>query len=169
MAEPHESLLAPDSTTNLPEDPAYVELLELDHSEFFEIVKRHPDSLICWALLAEGSLNAGTLPADIAAYAYARTGYHRGLDLLRKSGWRGSGSIPWEHQPNQGFLRSLWALSRAAERLGESDEAQRCRQFLRDSSEAAYLALCPSDGGTEQSQPIEDNRAGDHQEGGEHN
>jgi hypothetical protein len=75
------------------------------------------------------------------AYAFARTGYHRGLDQLRRSGWRGTGPIPWEHEPNRGFLRSLHALGEAAAALGEDDEAARCRAFLRDSSAAAVAAL----------------------------
>lgn len=145
MAETHENLLAPLSVTRLPEDPAYAELVGLGREDFLGIVKRHPDSLFCWALLAEGSLNAQTLAADVAAYAYARTGYHRGLDALRRAGWRGSGEVPWEHEPNRGFLRALWALSQAAERLGETDEAERCAQFLRDSSKEGYHALTGRD------------------------
>lgn len=141
MAETRENLLAPESVTTLPEDPAYRELLECGPEGFLDVVKGHPDSLLCWALLAEGSLNANTLASDVAAYAYARTGYHRGLDALRRNGWRGSGAVPWEHESNRGFLRALWALSRAAERLGEMEEAQRCAQFLRDSSQAGYQAL----------------------------
>lgn len=141
MPDTHENLLAPESRTELPEDTAYAELLGSSREEFLEIVKRHPDSLLVWALLAEGSLNANHLGADVAAYAYARTGYHRGLDLLRRNGWRGSGHVPWEHEPNQGFLRALWALSQAAGRLGEDEEAERCSQFLRDSSETAYEVL----------------------------
>ena len=77
----------------------------------------------------------------VAAYAYARTGYHRGLDALRRNGWKGSGQIPWEHEPNRGFLRALWALSVAAGRIGEAEEQERCAQFLRDSSEEAFQAL----------------------------
>jgi Protein of unknown function (DUF3151) len=77
----------------------------------------------------------------VESYAYARTGYHRGLDALRRAGWRGQGPIPWEHEPNQGFLRSLRALGRAAEAIGESDEAERCDTFLRDSSATAADAL----------------------------
>ena len=67
--------------------------------------------------------------------------YHRGLDQLRRSGWHGTGPIPWEHEPNRGFLRSLSMLGRAADAIGEDDEAQRCDQFLRDSSAAAAAAL----------------------------
>jgi len=79
--------------------------------------------------------------APVAAYAYARTGYHRGLDQLRRSGWHGHGPVPWEHEPNRGFLRSLYLLSVAATAIGETDEAERTRQFLRDSSPAAADAL----------------------------
>ena len=45
--------------------------------------------------------------------------------------------MPWSHEPNKGFLRALAALSRAAGEIGESDEQQRCAQFLRDSSAEA--------------------------------
>ena len=91
-----------------------------------------PTSSLAWATLAEEALAAGG--RDVEAYAYARTGYHRALDQLRKSGWRGQGPVPWSHEPNRGFLRSLAALSRAARAIGESDEEARCAQFLRDSS-----------------------------------
>ena len=77
----------------------------------------------------------------VTAYAYARTGYHRGLDQLRRSGWRGNGPIPWEHEPNRGFLRALHLLGEAAAAIGEEDEAIRTREFLRDSSPAAAEAL----------------------------
>jgi hypothetical protein len=70
-----------------------------------------------------------------------RTGYHRGLDLLRRSGWKGTGPIPWEHAPNRGFLRALWALAVAAGRIGDTVEQERCAQFLRDSTEAGYQEL----------------------------
>ena len=78
---------------------------------------------------------------DVTAYAYARVGYHRSLDLLRRNGWKGHGPVPWEHEPNRGFLRALAALAQAADRIGEAPEAQRCAEFLRDSSPAAYDAL----------------------------
>jgi hypothetical protein len=79
----------------------------------------------------------------VAAYAYARTGYHRGLDQLRRAGWKGYGPIPWEHEPNRGFLRALHMLASAAAAIGEDDEAERCSSFLRDSSPAAAAALEP--------------------------
>ncbi len=106
-----------------------------------EIVAEHPSSSLCWALLAEGSLRIGSREGDVAAYAYARTGYHRGLDSLRRAGWKGAGPVPWEHVPNRGFLRALWALAQAAQRIGEKEEYERCSQFLRDSSETGYKEL----------------------------
>jgi hypothetical protein len=77
----------------------------------------------------------------VTAYAFARTGYHRGLDQLRQNGWHGAGPVPWSHRPNQGFLRSLHQLAVAATAIGETDEAARCAQFLRDCDPAAGDAL----------------------------
>ncbi len=99
---------------------------------------RFPSYCAAWAALAEQAMAAGQ---PVAAYAYARTGYHRGLDQLRRAGWHGHGPIPWEHQANQGFLRALHMLAVAAAAIGEDDEAQRCREFLTDSSAAAAAAL----------------------------
>ena len=70
----------------------------------------------------------------VAAYAYARTGYHRGLDQLRRAGWNGHGPIPWEHEPNRGFLRALHLLAVAAAAIGEDDEASRCQRVPPRSS-----------------------------------
>ena len=103
-----------------------------------EVAAAHPTSALAWATLAEQAL-AGD--QNVEAYAFARTGYHRSLDALRKSGWRGQGPVPWRHEPNRGFLRSLAALTRAARVIGESDEEQRCRTFLRDSSPEGADAL----------------------------
>lgn len=89
------------------------------------VAARQPRFLDAWARLAE---LAGD---DVEAYAYARVGYHRGLDTLRGAGWRGSGYVRWRHQTNRGFLRSLEALRRAAEAIGEVDEEERCALFLR--------------------------------------
>ena len=84
-----------------------------------------PRCLQAWADLAE----LATDPVD--RYAYARVGYHRGLDALRAAGWRGSGYVRWRHESNRGFLRSLDALRQAAAALGETDEEKRCDLFLR--------------------------------------
>jgi hypothetical protein len=102
------------------------------------VAARFPAHSGAWAALAAAAL-AEKQP--VTAYAYARTGYHRGLDALRRNGWKGHGPVPWSHVPNQGFLRCLHALSLAAAEIGESDEAARCAQFLRDSDPAAADAL----------------------------
>jgi len=88
------------------------------------------------ALDAARSLPPDQRRAAVAAepidrYAFARVGYHRGLDALRAAGWRGSGYVRWRHEPNRGFLRSLHALQLAAGAIGETDEEQRCALFLR--------------------------------------
>lgn len=88
------------------------------------VVGRWPRSLEAWAAL-------GDLGRDeVEAYACYRVGYHRGLDRLRQSGWRGSGYVRWSHPTNQGFLRSLAGLGRTAGALGEHDEEHRCAEFL---------------------------------------
>lgn len=141
MNETHPNLLAADVVVHLPVDPALTEIAEAGRDGFLDVVKRHPESSLCWALLAEGCLRSEELGSSVAAYAYARTGYHRGLDQLRRNGWKGSGHVPWSHEPNRGFLRCLWALSVAAGRIGEAEEQERCAQFLRDSDEKAYAIL----------------------------
>jgi Protein of unknown function (DUF3151) len=102
------------------------------------VAARHPAYSAAWGRLAELALRAGEV---VPAYAYARTGYHRGLDQLRRAGWKGHGPVPWSHEPNQGFLRCLHMLARAADAIGEADEAARCAQFLRDCDPAAADAL----------------------------
>ena len=141
MSETHPNLMASDVVVLLPEDPALAAIAERGRENFLEVVAAHPTSSLCWALMAETCLVESDLGSSLAAYAYARTGYHRGLDALRRNGWRGQGPVPWEHEPNRGFLRALWALSVAAGRIGDLEEEQRCAQFLRDSSEEAYQAL----------------------------
>ena len=103
-----------------------------------KIAARFPAYSAAWASLAERAYAQGD---PVTAYAYARTGYHRGLDQLRRAGWKGHGPVPWEHEPNRGFLRALAALAVAAGRIGEAAEEERCSSFLRDSSPAAYDAL----------------------------
>jgi hypothetical protein len=103
-----------------------------------ELAARYPASSAAWATLSEQALAERRF---VVAYAFARTGYHRGLDQLRRSGWKGHGPIPWSHEPNRGFLRCLAARARAADAIGEADEAARCAQFLRDSDPSAADAL----------------------------
>ncbi len=123
--------------TLLPEDPAAAQLAAGDEPR--DVVVAHPESPLAWATLAERALVAGA--DDVVAYAFARVGYHRSLDLLRRNGWKGQGPVPWEHVPNRGFLRALAALAKAAAAIGETAEEERCAAFLRDSSPEAYDAL----------------------------
>lgn len=131
-------LMAGPPPTHLPDDPAAVELAS--GAAAADVVRSHPESPIAWATLAEGALADDEID-DVTAYAYARVGYHRSLDQLRRNGWKGTGPVPWEHEPNRGFLRALAALASAADRIGEAPEATRCADFLRDSSPTAYDEL----------------------------
>lgn len=131
------NLLAP--PTRLPVDPA-TELLDAG-TEPAEVAAAHPASSAAWATLAEAALAAGGTDSVVTGYAYARTGYHRGLDALRRAGWKGQGPIPWAHEPNRGFLRALGALARAAAAIGEDDEATRCRELVVASDPQAVTVL----------------------------
>src|SRR6266571_9480166 len=128
----HGNMLAGPPATYLPEDPAAAELDA--GADPAAVAAAHPACLAAWAALADAAAERGE---PVTSYAFARTGYHRGLDQLRRAGWRGNGPIPWEHEPNQGFLRSLYLLGAAAAALGEDGEAARTDDFLRDSSPAA--------------------------------
>ncbi|MFD8805404.1 DUF3151 domain-containing protein [Streptomyces sp. NPDC059597] len=134
----HKNLLGGPEPTHLPENEEAYRLLAEDSLAPAEVVATYPTFSLAWATLADDAFEAGRV---VESYAYARTGYHRGLDQLRRAGWKGHGPIPWSHRPNRGFLRCLAALTRAADSIGEKDEAERCRQFLRDSSEEAYEEL----------------------------
>jgi hypothetical protein len=123
--------------THLPLDPASAALDA--GSPPHEVVRQHPASPAAWAALAAAEVSRDGDSVNV--YAYARVGYHRGLDLLRRNGWKGHGPVPWEHEPNRGFLRCLATLALAARAIGEDDEWRRCSDFLRDSSPAAADAL----------------------------
>ena len=133
----HQNLLGEPPATELPDEPAPREALAAGTAAA-EVAAAHPTSSLAWATLAEAALADGR---TVEGYAYARTGYHRGLDALRRNGWKGHGPVPWEHEPNRGFLRALHALAVAAAAIGEQDEAQRCAQFLADSSPTAVREL----------------------------
>jgi hypothetical protein len=135
--ERRDDLMAGPPPTLLPEDPAAAAIAAGDDPR--SVVTGHPESPLAWAVLAEQSLAAGD--DAVVAYAFARVGYHRSLDLLRRNGWKGHGPVPWDHVPNRGFLRALAALSRAAGLIGETSEEERCSTFLRDSSAEGYDAL----------------------------
>jgi hypothetical protein len=132
-----QDLLAGPPPTLLPDDPAEVELA--DGAAVVDVVRRHPASPAAWAALAQSARDAGADAVEV--YAYARVGYHRSLDLLRRNGWKGNGPVPWEHLANRGFLRCLALLATAAGEIGETEEWERCSEFLRSSSPAAYDEL----------------------------
>jgi len=144
LAGPPDTLLPaqpePESALAAGEDPA-------------DVAARWPAASLAWAELADrtfaaaSSASSASSSADgrtarlVESYAYARTGYHRGLDALRRAGWRGTGPVPWSHEPNRGVLRCIAALGRAAEAIGESAEAERCRVLLADCDPRAVAAL----------------------------
>jgi hypothetical protein len=130
------NLLPEPEPTLLPPDPAAEAVVAGADPE--ATAMHYPASSLAWAALA---LHARERGHTIQAYAFARVGYHRGLDALRRNGWKGHGPIPWAHLPNRGFLECLHELSLAAQAIGEVDEAERTRQFLRDSSSEAADVL----------------------------
>jgi hypothetical protein len=121
-------------------EPAETRIVEPDGSlealaaaatpaQLAEVAAAYPTCLAAWAALGEDALRQGR---PVEAYAYFRVGYHRGLDRIRKAGWRGSGLVPWKHESNRGFLRSLRGLHRAAAALGERDEDEGCAKFFTE-------------------------------------
>lgn len=131
------NLLGDPPETLLPDEPGPREALAMGQPAA-EVAAKWPTSSLAWAVLADDAWNGGRV---VESYAYARTGYHRGLDALRRNGWKGHGPVPWSHEPNRGWLRALNALARAADAIGETDEADRCSTFLRDSSPEAAATL----------------------------
>ena len=130
-------LMAGPPPTLLPADPADAALAGGEQPA--AVVRQHPASPAAWAALAAQAKDQGA--DDVTVYAYARVGYHRSLDMLRRNGWKGHGPVPWEHEANRGFLRSLALLALSARAIGETDEWERCSTFLRDSSATAADAL----------------------------
>ncbi|HZA09535.1 DUF3151 domain-containing protein [Mycobacterium sp.] len=129
-------LLGPDPIL-LPADEAAEAELRANENPAI-VAAAHPAASVAWAALAEDAL------ADdkaITAYAYARTGYHRGLDQLRRNGWKGFGPVPYDHEPNRGFLRCVAVLARAADAIGETDEFNRCLDLLDDCDPKARAQL----------------------------
>lgn len=130
------NLLGPDATMLPEETELLARVAAGDEAE--DLAAGFPASSLPWAILADEAFAEGR---TIESYAYARTGYHRGLDALRRNGWRGVGPVPWSHEPNRGFLRALYALGRAAQVIGEVEEAERITGFLNDSDPKALAAL----------------------------
>jgi hypothetical protein len=123
---PPSTVLAPESAEALSALAAALEVSDLEarRAAIVAVVARWPRFLDGWARLGELGRD------DIERYAYYRVGYHRGLDTLRANGWRGSGYVQWKHETNRGFLRALRGLQEMAARIGETDEAERCRHFI---------------------------------------
>jgi len=131
------NLLGPPPVT-LPVDPAEADLTKGDSAE--SVARRHPTSSLVWAELAEAALDRGD---DVAGYAFARVGYHRGLDQLRRNGWKGAGPVPWSHHSNRGFLRCLSALGQAAALFDEEEEVRRITAFLLDADPEIPANMLP--------------------------
>jgi hypothetical protein len=115
--------------TTIEEPPGSLDRLggPVSPEQIKEVAASYPACLSAWAALGEEALGSGDA---VAAYAYFRVGYHRGLDRIRRAGWRGAGRVPWSHEPNRGFLRCLRGLGQAAHAIGEADEAERCATFF---------------------------------------
>lgn len=118
--------------------PVHLPALEVTGDSPEARIRSNPVDSASWADLAEASLD-GDRP--IEAYAFARTGYHRGLDQLRGNGWKGFGAVPWSHEPNRGVLRSIAALALAARAIGEEAEFDRCLALLQDCDQSAVAEL----------------------------
>lgn len=131
------NLLDGPAPTYLDEEPEVLARIAAgDEGE--DLAKAFPKSSLAWSVLAEDALSHGY---TIEGYAYARVGYHRGLDALRGHGWKGHGPIPFSHEPNRGFLQCLYLLGQAAAAIGEDDEAARIAAFLNDSDPEAASEL----------------------------
>jgi hypothetical protein len=103
---------------------AMAEPVEQRKAALASVAATFPRYIEAWAALAEIATD------PIEGYAYARVGYHRGLDALRGAGWRGSGYVRWRYPTNRGFLRALDQLRARAAAIGERDEEERCDTFL---------------------------------------
>lgn len=125
MADRHETILPPapdaarEALANALAADADTRLLAVS-----AVVADHPTFLEGWAQLAA----LGREP--IERYAYARVGYHRGLDALRGAGWGGRGFVRWSQPTNRGFLSCLVRLRKAAAEIGEQPEVERIDGFL---------------------------------------
>ncbi|MFM8516245.1 MAG: DUF3151 domain-containing protein [Actinomycetota bacterium] len=122
-----ENLLGGPPPTLLPVDPA-AQALE-SGADPSQVVRDFPTSSLAWAVLAD---DAWAQDRVLESYAFARVGYHRGLDSLRRNGWKGHGPVPWSHEANRGVLRCLHSLHRAASSIGETDEVVRLDAFMTD-------------------------------------
>jgi hypothetical protein len=127
MADRHETVLPP-AVDTAREALAHALAVDPDArlAAVGAVVADHPTFLEGWAQLA----TLGTAP--IERYAYARVGYHRGLDALRAAGWGGRGLVRWSQPSNRPFLACLVRLRAAAAEIGETAEVERITGFLAE-------------------------------------
>ena len=131
MSDINLSRSGPPETVITPDTPEQIAALQdaLDQEDpraaVSGVVAKWPTFLDAWAHLGRLARD------DVEAYAAFRVGYHRGLDRLRASGWRGSGFVRWQFESNRGFLRALHGLANSARAIDELDEAERCDLFLK--------------------------------------
>ena len=90
-----------------------------------EVLADWPKNLLAWATLGDFGRD------QVESYAAYRVGYHRGLDRLRQSGWKGSGFVLWDKTENLGFLRCLEGLAELSNEIGDTEESDRCFHFLK--------------------------------------
>ena len=108
---PSRDLLGPDPIL-LPGDPEAEAALLADDDPAV-VAAAHPSASVAWAALAEEAL---TDDKAVTAYAYARTGYHRGLDQLRRNGWKGFGPVPPTRSAKPTSRPAAWTCSTIATR-----------------------------------------------------
>jgi hypothetical protein len=127
MADRHETILPP-APSEAREALAHALAADAEarKAAVSAVVADHPSFVEGWAVLATMGVE------HIEAYAYARVGYHRGLDALRANGWGGTGRVRWSVASNRPFLTCLFRLRAAARAIGETSEVERISAFLRD-------------------------------------
>lgn len=126
MQDRHETVLPepdPDARHRLAEA---MERAQDRRARIAAVVADHPTLLDGWAALAE------VTDDPVERYAYARVGYHRGLDAMRAAGWGGRGYVRWSQPANRAVLRCLVLLRDAAAAIGEQAEVERIGAFLLD-------------------------------------
>lgn len=127
LADRHETVLAaPNANVQSLLDAAQVAEGATRTQLLADALRHEPNSVAVWFALV------ATTTDPVTRYAYARVGYHRGLDALRAAGWGGTGLVRWSRSENRPFLRCLAALRDAAQGIGETAEVERITAFLSD-------------------------------------
>lgn len=127
LADRHDTVLAaPDETVARLLDEARNTSGDAAVALLHEAVRHAPASVAVWSALVD------TTNDPVTRYAYARVGYHRGLDALRAAGWGGTGLVRFAKPSNRPFLTCLVKLRAAAQSIGETAEVARITTFLHD-------------------------------------